>query len=216
MVLVFLVYGFFVARKGQEAFLEYLPEDGLVENLTTLFLLASCVVSVYRIFHAPAGARAQYYILWSFLAFLFFFVTGEEISWGQRIFNFGTSDFFREHNLQNETNLHNLVIGQVKINKLVFSQLMGIAIGFYFILLRPLAAKTGFFNRMVLLFGVPLPRWEHIIALIISLILTSQYHLMKAAELREFAFAVILFLVLLYPAEVHIRSGHRGSSDPGN
>jgi hypothetical protein len=33
----------------------------------------------------------------------------EEISWGQQIFGFGSGEFFREHNLQRETNLHNLM-----------------------------------------------------------------------------------------------------------
>jgi hypothetical protein len=33
----------------------------------------------------------------------------EEISWGQQIFGFRSNDFFRDYNLQRETNLHNLV-----------------------------------------------------------------------------------------------------------
>ena len=33
----------------------------------------------------------------------------EEISWGQRIFDIQTPDFFMKHNIQRETNLHNLL-----------------------------------------------------------------------------------------------------------
>jgi hypothetical protein len=208
MALTFIVIGYFIARKGQQAFMEYLKEDGLVENLTVFFLLASCGISVYRGFHAPSGAKAFYYFTWIGLAILFFFAAGEEISWGQRIFNFGSAQFFENNNLQHETNIHNLMIGSIKINKLVFSQLMAVILGFYFILLRPLAMKTSFFHRMVNLFHIPLPRWNHVIALIISIILCSQYHLMKAAEVRELSFTVIIFLILLYPAKLNeLKSG---------
>jgi hypothetical protein len=35
-------------------------------------------------------------------------MAGEEISWGQRIFGWATPDFFRENNIQGETNFHNM------------------------------------------------------------------------------------------------------------
>jgi hypothetical protein len=203
LTMVFLIIGFFVARQGQEAFMTYLREDGLVENLQFLFLLASCGIAAYKCFHAPESGKSFYYITWIGLAFVFFFAAGEEISWGQRIFNFGTTGYFDTNNLQHETNLHNLEVGGIKINKLIFSQLMAVIFGFYFIFLRPLAAKISVVNRLVNLFHVPIPRWNHVIAMIISIILCSQYHLMKAAELRELAFAVIMFLVFLYPAPIH-------------
>jgi hypothetical protein len=203
MTFIFLVLGFFVARQGQEAFMIYLREDGLVENLQVLFLLASCGIAVYKCFHAPDSDRSFYFITWIGLALLFFFAAGEKISWGQRIFNFETTGFFESNNLQHETNLHNLEIGGVKINKLIFSQLMGVVLGFYFILLRPLAVKLTAINRLVQLFHIPIPRWNHVIAMIISIVLCSQYHLMKAAELRELAFTVIMFLVFLYPVPSH-------------
>jgi hypothetical protein len=203
ITLIFLVLGFFVARQGQEAFLIYLREDGLVENLQVLFLLASFGIAVYKCFHAPESGKPFYFITWIGLALLFFFAAGEEISWGQRIFNFGTTGFFDANNLQHETNLHNLEIGEIKINKLIFSQLMAVVLGFYFILLRPLTIKVASVNRLVRLFHIPIPRWNHVVALVISIVLCSQYHLMKAAELRELAFTAIIFLVFLYPAPIH-------------
>jgi hypothetical protein len=203
IALVFIIIGFFIARQGQEAFMIYLREDGLVENLQVVFLLAAFGVAVYNCFHIPVSGKHYYLITWIGLAFLFFFAAGEEISWGQRIFNFETTGFFDSNNLQHETNLHNLVIGGIKVNKLVFSQMMAVFMGFYFIFLRFLAAKVDTVNRLVKLFHIPIPRWNHVIALIISLILCSQYHLMKAAELRELAFTVIMFLVFLYPVPEH-------------
>jgi hypothetical protein len=200
LIFISIAIGFVIARKGQAAFLEYLKEDGLVENLTAIFLFLAGAIAVHRcILSIRAGSRL-WILMWGLFAFLFFFAAGEEISWGQRIFNFETSPFFQLNNLQHETNLHNLAIGNVKINKLIFSQFLGVVLGFYLIFLKPLAQKFRFFNRLVTLLGIPLPRWEHIIVLIVSLILISKYHLMKAAELREFAFSIIFFLIFLRPA----------------
>lgn len=47
------------------------------------------------------------------LAALFFFIAGEEISWGQRIFGWETPDWLKEHNIQHETSIHNLAIFNV-------------------------------------------------------------------------------------------------------
>ena len=42
------------------------------------------------------------------MALIFIFGAGEEISWGQRIFNVESSEYFLENNAQGETNLHNM------------------------------------------------------------------------------------------------------------
>lgn len=208
LVAGFIGYGFVVAREGQEAFLLFLKEDGLAENLTVLFLLGASGIALYRAFHPPVSGKSFYLFTWIFLSLLFFFAAGEEISWGQRIFGFETKGIFQSNNLQQETNLHNLELGGVKINKLIFSQLMGVGIGIYFLLLRPLSLKWNALQRLIGFFHLPLPRWNHVVALIISVILCSQYHLMKAAELRELAFTAIMFLIFLFPApgrEIHTR-----------
>lgn len=202
LILMVIAGGFIVARHGQEAFMNYLREDGVVENLTTLFLLATSIVAIWRAVKAYKAGKRLWVLMWAVLGFLFFFAAGEEISWGQRIFNVESSGFFLEKNLQKETNLHNLVIGNVKVNKLIFSQLLTVVLGFYMILLRPLAQKTGFFSKLVSLFNIPLPRWHHVAAMLVSILLISFYNLLKAGEVREFAFAVVFLLIFLYPAKV--------------
>jgi len=42
-----------------------------------------------------------------------FLASMEEISWGQHIFHFPSSRYFLENNLQEETNLHNLIDGNI-------------------------------------------------------------------------------------------------------
>jgi hypothetical protein len=49
-------------------------------------------------------------ILFAFVAFL---AAMEEISWGQHLLHFQSSSYFLEHNIQHETNLHNLVDGNL-------------------------------------------------------------------------------------------------------
>ncbi len=199
LMLLLIAIGFIKARQGQEAFMEYLKEDGLVENLTVLFLAASAGIAVWRAVKGWQAGRKLETLTWVLLAFLFFFAAGEEISWGQRIFGLETPEYFIDKNLQKEINLHNLVVGGVKVNKLIFSQLLTVAMIFYFLVLRLLAEKTKFFNRIVSATGLPLPRWEHTVALVIGTLLVSQYNMVKAGEMREILFALVFFLVFLYP-----------------
>ena len=90
-------------------------EDGIVENLSALFyFFASCVCilcfiksrSTEKIYFLKS--KRNYFYLG--LGLLFFFCAGEEISWGQRIIGIPTTEWLADHNLQGETNLHNLKV----------------------------------------------------------------------------------------------------------
>lgn len=78
-------------------------EDGFVENLTMLFFASAGALCTLFAFHSRGSLR--YYLgLWALLSFLF---CGEEISWGQRWFNYETPEFLSD-NYQGEANIHNL------------------------------------------------------------------------------------------------------------
>jgi hypothetical protein len=211
-LLVFITIGFFKAAQSQDAFKEYLKEDGLVEYLTAFFLLAISIVAFYRFFTSFKSARWKWALTWCILGLLFLFATGEEISWGQRIFHIQPSEYFMENNLQQEINFHNLVIGKIKINKLLFSQLLTAGLVFYLLFLRILTWKTRFFYKLVTDFQIPIPRWNHVIAMLISVILISLYNLMKTGELRELAFSMIFFLIFLYPAKITLNIRAKSST----
>ena len=49
-----------------------------------------------------------HFVISSLIALTLLTITGEEISWGQRIFQWETTGFFYYHNVQGETNFHNL------------------------------------------------------------------------------------------------------------
>lgn len=78
-------------------------EDGFFEYLTALFFLFASIVFL-------GLAKKQRNIFFLGLGLLMFLGCGEEISWGQRIFGWGTPEGLRQHNVQGETTLHNIEI----------------------------------------------------------------------------------------------------------
>jgi hypothetical protein len=82
-------------------------EDGVYESLGALFFFLASIGFLYIFFIAKKRN-----IFFLFFALAFFFAAGEEISWGQRIFNFDTPSFIEANNDQEEFNIHNLDIVQ--------------------------------------------------------------------------------------------------------
>lgn len=74
------------------------------------------------------------------LAIILFLMAGEELSWGQRIFNWKTPDLIATYNIQKETNFHNLAT-QLFQNTLYFG-------GWVLLILLPL-------------FSLSLTKWLH-------------------------------------------------------
>ena len=78
-------------------------EDSFFEWLTALFYFISFVLLLLTF----KKNRNIFLIL---LGMVMLFGTGEEISWGQRIFGFATPEEINKLNVQHEFNIHNLVI----------------------------------------------------------------------------------------------------------
>jgi hypothetical protein len=80
-------------------------EDRLIEWITFAGFATAGALCI-GLARRPANRWLR---LWRLGLALFFLVcAGEEISWGQRIFGFGTPDAVAAHNEQDEFNLHNL------------------------------------------------------------------------------------------------------------
>ena len=93
----------------------FVMEDGILESLTALGFLITSVCFVLAFFRGGQAENRPFHPLLKCLSYLalaliFFLGAGEEISWGQRIFNFETPESWRGVNVQEETNLHNLEI----------------------------------------------------------------------------------------------------------
>jgi len=185
-----------------ESYLEFVKEDGIVEYLTFFFLLLSSLVCLYRVNQYIKIKKGLWILTWAILAVMFFFAAGDEISWGQRIFNIQSSEFFLEHNKQAETNLHNLVVGGTSINKLVFSQLMFAVLVIYFLFSRLMVSKTLFVRNLINRFRIPLPKLFHIIVMGAAILLILTIQEIKDSELNELSFAMIFSLIFLNPANL--------------
>jgi len=186
-----------------ESYLEFVKEDGIVEYLTFFFLLLSSLVCLYRLNQYIKIKKGLWILTWAILAVMFFFAAGDEISWGQRIFNIQSSEFFLEHNKQAETNLHNLVIDGISINKLIFSQLMFAVLVIYFLFSRLMVSKTLFVRNLINRFRIPLPKLFHIIVMGAAILLILTIQEIKDSELNELSFAMIFFLIFLNPANLN-------------
>lgn len=178
---------------------QFAQEDGPVEWGTTIMLFGIFALSLYRLI--TLGSKKK--ILWCFGTFvftvLFLFAAGEEISWGQRIFAVESSEFFLKNNAQGETNLHNLVVGETKINKIIFSQLLFLVMFLYLIVTPILYRKQSWFKKLADNFAVPIVKWHHTIAFLIATVFVAINPSDRKWEVYELAFGVIFLLVFIGP-----------------
>jgi hypothetical protein len=202
IVLGILIYGLVLLHKDQEAFLVWIREDGLVEWLTVVVLLimsAFSIIMSYAFGRSKPGSAPK--TVWLFLAFLFFFGAMEEISWGQRILGIESPEWFLKHNRQGETNLHNLLVFGVNINKLVFGKILAILIGIY-LLAVPLAYRLSQkFRDFITRWGIPIAQnYQILLGIIVVLLVEPHLRIAeKAGELRELCICFVFLLVLVHP-----------------
>ena len=200
---IFIGYGMYLKQfKGYDAFQEYIREDGLIEYLTTLFLLFSSLVCIFRAFHYRKMKKPLWILTWILFALLFFFAAGEEISWGQRLFGVKSSEFFLHHNIQGETNFHNLIVEGKNLNIIIFSRLMFLCLFIYFVLSRLLVWKIPFIHDLVEKFNLPLPGIQHIFIMLASSFMVILIQITRQSELHELSFAFIFFMIFLNPARI--------------
>lgn len=82
----------------------FVMEDGLAECLQFLFYLTAA----FFFYKSSTKTKSFNKIILSLLCLAFIFVAGEEISWGQRIFNLQTPEALKYANKQQEISVHNL------------------------------------------------------------------------------------------------------------
>lgn len=204
-LLLIFVLGIYYANTDLQYFDEvYTKEDGFAEYGTAFLLLASSLLLFFRFFNLFKHKE----ILWKLGVFLmasiFLFGAGEEISWGQRILNIESSEYFIDNNSQGETNFHNMVVDGKKVNKIIFSQLLTLVLVIYLLITPVLYRKFTSIKKMANLFAVPIVKWHHTI---VFLACTGILFFMPSSrkwELYELAFGVIFLLIFLNPLNKNI------------
>lgn len=199
--LFFTLIGFAWSYIDHNSFkLYFVMEDGFTEWSTVVFLLIGFVVCARRVWTLKGQRPFLFLFMTSLLTLFFFFGAGEEISWGQRILNVESSEFFTENNAQGETNLHNLVIGDTKLNKVIFGRGIGILLFLYLALLIPLYKSKESVQRWVDKFAIPIAQNYQVVAYIVLLLVVQVImDSSKKGEMLEFAGSVIFLLNVVFP-----------------
>jgi len=185
----------------------YTLEDGLLEWLTVLALGTIAATSIRRLYeHHNKYIPLQRFII-ALTALLFIFGTGEEISWGQRLFAIESPEFFQNNNAQQETNLHNLVVGDTKINKLVFGKIVALMFFIYLAILTPLHRRGGTPAQWIDALAIPIPtrlQWWGFVGIVILVegVIQLLSDTPKRGELTEFGASITLMLTVLYPSNL--------------
>jgi len=100
--------GFATALLGKEAYKAFTGEDGIAETLQAILYAAALVLSLVVGRRLWTGEQKIVGVLYFVLSLGFFFLVGEELSWGQRLLGWGTPEALEAMNKQGETNLHNI------------------------------------------------------------------------------------------------------------
>lgn len=200
--ILFIIFGFgiYFSNTDLQYFdTVYTKEDGYAEYGTALFLLCSSLFLLYRFFNLSKFKKP----LWKFgtilIALLFLFGAGEEISWGQRIFDVESSEYFLENNAQGEINLHNMVVDGKKVNKIIFSQLLTLVLIIYLIITPLIYRKFDAIKNLADTFAVPIVKWQHTFAFLLCTTFISLMPSNRKWELYELAFSIIFLLIFLNP-----------------
>jgi len=101
-------------------------EKGIIENLTVVFLVVAIIAAI--LFLKNNATNFKIISVWMIIFLLgAIYYAGEEISWGQHYFGWGTPEQWTEFNDQQETNLHNTaaIFDQIPRTLLSLAALIG-------------------------------------------------------------------------------------------
>ena len=151
-------------------------EDGLVEYLTA-FLFIPCAILAFLLARSEPVRRRRY--VFYFMSFGFVFCLGEEISWGQRIFEYATPQPLTAINAQGEANLHNS-FGYAA------DHIFRVVVLVFCVLIPLLAHRNGFFHRLFDYTGIPLASVGLAVGFLFSMFLENWtvYKILPETHLR--------------------------------
>ncbi len=199
-VLFFTILGIYLARTNEQYFkYQFTVEDGFLEWSSVVFLVTAGIFSFKRGLRALKNKKKLIFLTALGITMVCFFGSGEEISWGQRLFQIETGDTFKQLNTQGETNLHNLKVNGVSINKLIFGKLLTLAILVYLLVFPFLRNKIGLIDRVIKKFGIPIATNFQISFCFLIFALCELTGSSKKGELFEYGATCIFMLIFLFP-----------------
>lgn len=160
ILIIFLGLAIYLSRTNLFYFESAMvAEDGFFQWMIFYTLLFASIMCFYRAnllkpFRGTIFATCQVLAGIIFLAFAM-----DEISWGQRIFNFNSPHFFIVHNTRMQFNFHHLVLNGFHINNIIFTLGIKIVATLYFLVLPFFYNKLDKIKKIVNRFAIPLPRY---------------------------------------------------------
>jgi len=177
----------------------FAAEDHVVEYGTALALLMASFILLKNAFAMKGRATKLAIGLTCFYALLFFFGAGEEVSWGQRIFGWETSEAMKEINRQDETTIHNIEIGGVALTKHLFGPVLTLTILLYLLVLPLLYPRIGFIKCLADRFAVPVPGLRHAALALIASVIIASIDVDRKWEVYELIFGLLVMSIFLFP-----------------
>ncbi len=220
-LLILIPLFYFPCYISNEVLIQATREDGIYENIGALFFLLAAIVffiivaNPKRYLPKDKKGRKLKTLYFSLLALLFFFAFGEEISWGQRIFNYATPEAIKEINAQGEFNLHNITVfhgrtpdGEEKKGILALftmHRLFYIAFLTYLLIIPLLFRVNARFRAFIKKIHLPVPPIIFGILFCANWIFGNSLRAVLShlkghgvVEIKETVFALILFMFALY------------------
>lgn len=180
-------------------------EHGIIENYTFIVLFIAIVLGVLSILKMKSFEFPFFKIWLTILVLGCVYYAGEEVSWGQHWFGWGTPEGWLEVNDQGETNLHNTsaLLDQVPRMLLTIAAVVGGVIIPVFFLMRDKVFSTNEF------FGWLWPSYVNIPTCLLAVLVSLHEKVYKlfdttvpnildirAGETKECLLAMFLFMYI--------------------
>ncbi|SHG88645.1 hypothetical protein [Marivita hallyeonensis] len=196
-----LFAAFVVSALSRDAFFIYFgAEDSLVENATAVGLACAGAVLLARVWRVRGAITRLALVLGTLYGLAYIWVAGEEVSWGQRILGFESPEYFQENNDQQEFTFHNLVIGGVKLDELIFGPALSYIILSYLIILPVLWPRAAWVRRVTERLVIPVPHQHHALFALIVTVIIPFLGESRRWEVYECIFALLSLGIFLNPA----------------
>lgn len=131
---LFFLY-WWVHKIAPEFHINYMQGEDRAAEWLTFIGFAGAAAACWMTLRFWAAMEKKTVLFFALLGMFLFVCAGEEVSWGQRIFGFGTPEAMEEVNEQNEFNLHNLSFEHFHPKDIVswFMKIYGIILPLVFI-----------------------------------------------------------------------------------
>ncbi len=182
----------------------YAIEDGPAEWATAVLLFVSFIVLLRHAIRFFRSGQKRAMVTMALGALLFFFAAGEEISWGQRIFGWEAGEFFTENSYREETNLHNLKIGEVRLVKVLFGNILTVVLLSWLVGLTLLYVRSARIAAMADRWAIPVAGHRHAVLVIVASVVIALVDLQRKWEVYEFIFSLVALSIFLYPQNAHV------------